>query len=134
MQKNLEYKPIEIKGNGVYCFDDKYKRPMKMGYLIDDVFIKEVESKNRMRVFAGYGIQTEAVKLFEANGINKIVVVEKDTGKYLWCNSCDWVTGKSMDYGRGKQTFLAVGQLKDLTQATGANAGWATKVLIALKK
>jgi len=102
-------KSLQINGTKVYCFDPKYKKLMKMGTKIGDVFFKTVESKHFMRVVGGYGFQYDAFACFEAEGIKAIEILEHHTGITWQSKPADWFAhGAIADYGRGKQIFLSL--------------------------
>lgn len=100
---------LKITGTKAYCFDPKYRKYMRMGTVIGDVFFKTVEAKHFMKIVNGYGLQYDAFAQFVMRGVKKIEVLERHTGNTWLSDVVTWtVHGKVADYGRGKQIFLSL--------------------------
>jgi len=107
MPANLKGLPIKIK-------DPRYYRgSLTVGYLQlspkGRVFYKPVKRiKHFMRVVDGYGIQKAVFDEYLRGRKGRVIVHEKDTGKYLVASIKTWTLHSSnQNFGDGKQIFLS---------------------------
>jgi len=92
----------------IYAYYPQEGKEMVVGDVIDTDFVKDVKSKNFMRVVQGYGIQEEGFAKIPKE-VKRIILLEKDTDKTYVSNFTDWILhGKVADYGHGKQRFLSI--------------------------
>lgn len=93
--------------NKLYAWDRAKNKKILVGQIIGNgVIIEKDPKKHLMRRVDGYGIQLEAMREMQEQGIETIYIHEPDL---KWKVSLsDWkVFGKLMDFGHGKQWFLS---------------------------
>lgn len=75
-------------------------------------FVKQVSSAEKFEIsnFSGYGIPLETLKkLHELNADMKIVIVERDTGRYYYSVVNQWLwKGVTTNLGYGPENFLSL--------------------------
>ena len=88
-------------------YDYKKKKPVKVGDIVGDTFIKKCKPNHYFRMLDAYGIQEEAIQSLKKSGkINTIrLIIDK---KSYDTKLDDWFSPeiKVMDYGHGKQRFF----------------------------
>ena len=90
-----------------------YRKVMKVGNLElgrkGRTYLKNVErNKHFMRIVGGYGIQKEVFDKYLRGKKGRVIIHEKDTGKWLVASIETWTKhSHSGNYGDGKQIFLA---------------------------
>ena len=88
-----------------------------IGFLDNGTFTKKVTPKKHyMKIFKGYGIQTEVLSKLWARGCTTVVI---NTGKATFESDLQaWMDSEFIkDFGHGRQTFMPLDKMKEALDA-----------------
>ncbi len=98
-----------IKNGKLYTYDSGKDKYVLCGTIVGNTLFRKVNSRHFMRVVQGYGIQEEAFQELSEKGIKMIVLKHEETERNIQAPTSRWIEhGRVMNYGNGKQRFLAV--------------------------